>query len=134
MGSEASWELPLDGLRVVQCRVDYGFTLILGDDSPDAFELRIEGGFELLGGSAKTKLDPSTGPPAIAPALSLLNKEIDGGQALENGELIVQFTHGVLLRVSPSEFEAWTLSGPSGFRFVSLAGGGLGIWNRGLSS
>lgn len=80
-------------------------------------------------------IDPANGPsPAL---LTLLGKRIGQARALEDGGLEIEFAdldraavHAVRLMVGNGGFEPWQLCGDDGYRFVSLAGGGLARWNE----
>jgi hypothetical protein len=123
----AEYVVPLQRCSVTQCRLDYGFVLIINGDD-DAFELRIEQPFVLALPGLELRLDPQGDPRALAPALSLLHAEVVDATAFADGRLVVRFAGGNELRVSASsDYQAWTFAGPYGLRLVSIPGGDLGI-------
>jgi hypothetical protein len=122
------WILRFDGHWVTQCRVDDGFTLIIGNEV-ESFEVRIEQWFELTFGGEKTRFDPQTDPTLLGPALTTLHTGVMKAVASADGQLVVTFVDKALLYVPPCEdYEPWTLSGPAGLRLVSMPGGELAIW------
>jgi Family of unknown function (DUF6188) len=128
------WVLPLDGSAVVQCRVDFAFT-VLAEGPEGTFELRVEQPFEWFAGTdggAALSIDVAGDPTAAGPALACLNKGIRGGTAFKDGRLELRFEDGLELRVQAGEdYEPWTLTGPGGLRVVSAPGGELSIWSPG---
>jgi hypothetical protein len=125
----ARYVVPLQRCSVTQCRLDYGFVLIINGDDDDAFELRIERPFVIALAGLEVRLDPQGDPTALAPALSLLHADVVDATAFEDGRLVVRFAGGNELRVpASSDYEAWTFAGPYGLRLVSIPGGALGIW------
>jgi hypothetical protein len=128
------WMLPLGGCDVVQCRVDFAFT-VLAEGPAGAFEVRVEQPFEWVGGvdtEAPITIDVASDPTAAAPALACLNKPILEATAFKDGRLELLFGDSLALRVSPGlDFEPWTVAGPDGLRVVSAPGGELSIWSPG---
>ncbi len=127
------WMLGMSGCTVMQCRVDYAFTLML-EGLDGVFEIRIEQPFELLQPAADHPLsiEVASDPTAAAPALGYLHAEVKEGTAFKNGLLELTFVDGKVLRVPASEeFEAWTLVGPNGLRLVSSPGGDVAVWMPG---
>lgn len=125
------WVVPLDGCEVVQCRVDYAFTLII-DGGRGSFEVRIEQPFEVLGrvDGRSASVSGEGDPAAFAPALVVLHAGLDAALAFKDGRLELRFDDARRLRVPVGEqFEAWTLVGPEGLRLVSLPGGELAVWS-----
>jgi Family of unknown function (DUF6188) len=126
------WVLPLDGCAVVQCRVDFAFTIV-AEGPEGAFELRVEQPFEWFGGTdgqAPLSIDVAGDPTAAAPALACLNRGIRAGAAFKDGRLELRFEDGLELRVpAGQDYEPWTLTGPGGLRVVSAPGGELTIWS-----
>ena len=126
------WVLPLGGCAVVQCRVDFAFT-IMAEGPEGEFELRIEQPFEWLAGTdgeAPLPIDVASDPTAAAPALACLNRRMRAGAAFKDGRLALRFEDGLELRVPAGEdYEPWTLTGPHGLRVVSAPGGELSIWS-----
>lgn len=130
------WVLPLEDQTVVQCRLDYGFVLVLG--GPDGyFEIRIGEAFEYSArsGDRASAFNPEGDPAAMGPALAVLRQSVRRARAFKDGRLEIEFSNGGELRVPfGEEFEAWDLVGPGGLRLVSLPGGGdLAIWSANTS-
>jgi Family of unknown function (DUF6188) len=128
------WMLPLGGCEVVQCRVDFAFT-VLAEGPAGAFEVRVEQPFEWIAGAdaaGPISIDVASHPTAAAPALACRGKSILEATAFKDGRLELSFGDGLALRVPPGkDFEPWTVAGPDGLRVVSAPGGKLSIWSPG---
>jgi uncharacterized protein DUF6188 len=126
------WVLPLDGCAVVQCRVDFAFTVV-AEGPEGTFEVRVEQLFEWFAGTdgeAPLSIDVASDPTAAAPALACLHRGIRSGAAFKDGRLELRFEDGLQLRVPAGEdYEPWTLTGPHGLLVVSAPGGTLSIWS-----
>lgn len=86
--------MPLAGGAVVQCRVDYAFTLLV-DGACGLFELRIEQPFELRGFEAHpTPLTLEGDPRALSTALGVLHADVEDAVAFKDGVLEVRFATG----------------------------------------
>ena len=131
------WKLPLGGCEVVQCRVDFAFT-VLAEGLAGAFEVRVEQSFEWIGGAdteAPISIDVASDPTAAAHALACLGKPILEATAFKDGRLELLFGDGLGLRVPPGDdLEPWTVAGPRGLRVVSAPGGEISIWSHGDSA
>lgn len=126
---EDRWILGLRGLAVTKISVDYQLSLLLGSVS----WVVLEGPCGLSQGSAgkdhpQEMLDP--GRQDIAAALALFGAKVMSAVAFKTGSLLLVFDNGLHLncRSDPS-FEAWQMTGPGGWRFVSLPGGELAVWS-----
>lgn len=66
----------------------------------------------------------------VAAALPLFGMKVVSAVACKSGTLRMVFEDGTHL-TCPTDvaFEAWQITGPEGWRFVSLPGGGLGVWS-----
>lgn len=123
------WVLPLAGLVVTQCCVDYAFTLTVADVSL-SFETRIERSFDLLLDGSTRTVDVDGGPTSMAPALAMMHREMADAVAFKDGRLELRFADGGRVLVPVDErFEAWTLTGSGDLRLVSLPGGELAVWS-----
>lgn len=124
------WVLPLDGEKVVQCRYDYAFTLILGELDP-SFVVRIEEPFALeVTPDDRLEFDPEGDPSRMCGTLRLLHGTVTRSVAHKDGRLEVDFEDGALLRAPSSQhYEPWQFSGPDGLRMVPAPGGGLVVWS-----
>ncbi|MGW3226808.1 DUF6188 family protein [Streptomyces sp. NPDC001157] len=125
---EDRWILGLRGLAVTKISVDYQLSLLLGAECWVA----LEGSCLLSRGPAGTEgpqevLDP--GRQDVAAALALFGAKIVSAVAFKTGSLRLVFDNGQQLncRADPS-FEAWQVTGPGGWRFVSLPGRELAVW------
>jgi len=123
------WTLPLTGRRVTQCSVDYAVTLTFGD-SGDAYYLSIEDALSLrLSGGEEAEIMPGGPTSKLGPVLRVLHESVECAVAFKSGHLEISFTGSIGLRVAAStRFEAWSLTGPTGLRIVSLPGGELAVW------
>lgn len=130
------WVLALEDHAVVQCRVDYAFTLVI-DGPSGGWEIRIQKAFELLPGTdggIPVLVELNGDPSALAPALGLWRAEVFEALAFKGGQLELRFTeHERLLVPACEEFESWTLTGPAGLRLVSMPGGQLAVWRPAVS-
>ena len=64
------WVLPLDGCAVIQCRVDFAFTIV-AEGPEGTFDVRVEQPFEWFAGTdsqAPLLIDVEGDPTAAAPA------------------------------------------------------------------
>ena len=61
--------------------------------------------------------------------LSVVDKKVARAVASDNGELAIEFTDADHLIVSSDVYEPWQLNGDDGSLIVSVAGGGLAVWN-----
>ncbi len=124
---EDRWILPLAGLRVDQCLVDFAFTL----RCEGGFEVRIECPFRFRAATGETReLDPDEDPADLAVALRIVRGSVRSAVALKGGQLEVEFVDGSAISVpADASFEAWNLVGPEGMRVICLPGGELAIWS-----
>lgn len=119
------WLVPMAGLTVTQCRVDYAFTMLVDD----GYEVRIEQPFTLVRGAASSLLDPEGEPSELGPALSVLRRDVEQAVAFKDGRLEIALSDGVRVLVNgDDDHEPWTVVGPGGLRVVSMPGGELAIW------
>ncbi|MEU7606230.1 DUF6188 family protein [Streptomyces sp. NPDC041003] len=66
----------------------------------------------------------------VAAALPLFGAKVLSAVAFKYGGLRVVFDSGTHLNCAPDDsFEAWQITGPRGWRFVSLPGGDLAAWS-----
>jgi hypothetical protein len=125
---EDRWILNLRGLRVTRISIDFLLTLTLDSDC----EVILEAPAHLARVSDPTNpglpLTPETHD--VAAALPLFGKAILSAVAFKSGTLRLVFDGGTTLRcASDPTSEAWQITGPRGWRFVSLPGGGLAVWS-----
>ncbi len=90
------------------------------------FELQIDGQLRIVASGRDRTIDPESGPdPAY---LLLVDKTVSSAVANADGSLDVEFTDGDRLLVAPGQYEPWQLNGDDGTLVVSVAGGGLSVW------
>ena len=92
------------------------------------YVLRIGGAFRLASPSATIDVDPGTGPHGAY--LGLLRRVVREAVASEDGSLAMTFADGDRLEITSDVFEPWQLTG-HGQMLISVAGGGLAVWNDG---
>ena len=129
-------ELPLAG-RVVCAVAVSRFVPFLrlhfwGEGVPDStpgpdYTLEIEGPLRIVTAGREWSIVPQAGPDAAY--LGLVSKTIGRAVAFDDGGLQVEFTDGDSLVVPPHEYEPWQLNGEDDSLFVSVAGGGLAVWD-----
>ncbi|MEU9095661.1 DUF6188 family protein [Streptomyces sp. NPDC048428] len=126
---EDRWVLDLRGLSVVRISIDFRLTLVL-----DAgWEVVLEAPARLSTGS----LHASPGLPLVpesqdeGAALSLLGAKVLSAVLFKSGGLRMVFDSGMHLTCpADASFEAWQVTEPRGWRFISLPGGDLAVWPR----
>ena len=124
-----AWRLPLAGLAVAQCRIDYAVTFSF--DSPDGiYDLRIEEDFAFVSAEGnEVALRPETDPTGLGPVLACTRTSVVEALAFDDGRLTASFADGSRLVVDGSqEYEPWMLSGPARLLVVSTPGGSLALW------
>lgn len=124
--------LPLDGARVDQCGLDRALTLTL-EKSSRHWTLRLEGGFRLVvGEDSPEQFGSDDDPPsAYGPAVDQLDQAtIAEASVMADGTLKMSFEDGLALEIAPHfQWEAWTLNGPAGELIVCGPGGQLSRWS-----
>ncbi|MEU2867792.1 DUF6188 family protein [Streptomyces olivoreticuli] len=125
---EDRWVLDLRGQGVVRIAVDHCLTLAL-----DAgWEVVLEAPARLTSGTVRTDsgvlLSPET--QDVASALPLFGATVVSAVAFKSGTLRLVFDDGTHL-TCPADvpFEAWQVTGPGGWSFVSLPDHGLSVWS-----
>ncbi|MEV5510786.1 DUF6188 family protein [Streptomyces orinoci] len=124
---EDRWVLNLRAAYVRRISVDFQLTLALDAD----WEVVLGGPARLSSGSVRTDpgvlLSPET--QDVAPALPLFGAEVLSAVAFKAGTLRIAFGNGRHLTCpADTSFEAWGITGPGGWRFAALPGGGLAVW------
>ena len=119
------YEVDLKGHKVMQCVVDFAFTLEL-ERLGQRVTVRVEGPFTLSRGGQTHELDAEQRPRELGPALDLTRTSVRAAGVEKSGELELTFDDGTILRVaSDPEYEAWTLTVTDGPIIVSGPGGEL---------
>ncbi len=90
------------------------------------YTLLIEGPLRITSAEHDWSIDPQAGPDAAY--LRLVTKTVARAIASADGGLVVEFTDGDRLIVPPDKYEPWQLDGEDQSLVVSVAGGGLAIW------
>nr|WSX48063.1 DUF6188 family protein [Streptomyces sp. NBC_00974] len=125
---EDRWVLNLRGLSVARICVDFRLTLAL-----DAgWEVVLETPARLLAGALHTSPGLPLTPESqdVAAALPLFGVKVLSAVAFKSGALRMVFDSGTHLTCSAdASFEAWQITGPGGWRFVSMPGGDLAVWS-----
>ncbi|GAB0105909.1 hypothetical protein JMUB6875_48910 [Nocardia sp. JMUB6875] len=117
--------LPVNGQFAVSEPSD--FALLVSTDG--GFEFRIEGSMHATLGGESYDLDPGAAPWGGEPARSMRGL-IESAEVDDQGALRIFFGSGDMLAVpADSDYEAWKLVGPGGYRVVSMPGGELAIWS-----
>ncbi|MFD5764730.1 DUF6188 family protein [Streptomyces sp. NPDC127049] len=122
------WELhPLRGVRVTRITVDFRLVLALGPDWEVVLEAPADLSYETADALPPVRLHPES--QDVAEALPLVGARVLSATASTSGTLSLVFDAGRHLTCPPDpSFEAWQVTGPSGWRFVALPGGELGAW------
>lgn len=125
---EDRWVLNLRGVRVSRVSIDFRLTLTLNS----GWEVALEAPARLSSGSVRTDpgvlLTPETQDVAVA--LPLFGLTVLSAVAFKSGTLRMVFEEGTHLTCpTDASFEAWQITGPGGWRIVSLPGGDLGVWS-----
>jgi len=119
------YDLDLKDHKVMQCVVDFAFTLEL-ERLGQRVTVRVEGPFTLSRGGQTHELDPELRPRELGPALDLTRTSVRAADVQKTGELELTFHDGAVLRVaSDPKYEAWTLTVTNGPIIVSGPGGKL---------
>jgi hypothetical protein len=104
-------------------KVDFG-------ERPD-FSLFIESEFEYVEKDRNLRISGTPFDDSMREMDNLLGKEVLTAFADEDGSLSVTFAGGERLVCTADEnYQAWRITSPDGFRVVSVASGGLMIWDR----
>ena len=122
------WILNLRGMSVTKISVDFRLVLIL--DS--GWEVALEAPVSLSRGTAHASPSVLLKPESqdVAPALALFRAKVLSAVAFTSGTLCLVFDTGHHLSCSTDpSFEAWQVTGPAEWRFVSLPGGDLAAWS-----
>ncbi len=107
--------------------VDFGFTVAV--DFGGGFEVRIETPFTLRLDEFDGQIEPGHDSEASIVA-RLSGQVVSLAIADDAGWLRIDLTGGGRLLAGPdSSFEAWTVSGPDGFKVVCGPGGQLSVWS-----
>ena len=118
-------EVDLGGYKVMQCVVDYAFTLELNKER-QRVTIRVESPFSLTHGDAVDEFDAEANPTGLGPALGLSRTTVSTAVVHKTGDLELGFEDGSVIRVpSDAEYEAWTLTVTDGPIVVSGPGGKL---------
>jgi hypothetical protein len=117
--SADSFDVDLKGSKVMQCVVDFAFTLELKKDE-QRVTIRVEGPFELTRGDRTYELYAEGRPTELGPAMELSRTSVQTAVVRKTGDLEMTFDDGTVLRVpSDPTYEAWTLTVTDGPIMVS---------------
>lgn len=119
------WDLGLRGRKVTQIGGEFALMVVLG---PGA-ELMLESLVLMspAGNGPHVEVVPDrTGGDRLR---HLLGVAVLSAVAFKTGGLRLALADGTRLDCGPDpDYEAWQVSGPDGWMFVALPGGGLGVW------
>ena len=128
------YDVDLGGYKVMQCVVDFAFTLELNKDK-QRVTIRVTGPFVLSRLGETLELDAEADPAGLGPALELSRTSLRAAVIRKTGELQLTFDDGAIVRVpSHPEYEAWTLTVTDGPIVVSGPGGKLTFFGAPLRS
>ncbi|MFJ4845644.1 MULTISPECIES: DUF6188 family protein [unclassified Streptomyces] len=122
------WILNLRGMSVTKISVDV--RLVLALDS--GWEVAMEAPVKLSHGTAHANPSVLLNPESqdVAASLALFGAKVLSAVAFKTGTLRLVFDTGHHLTCSSDpSFEAWQVTGPSGWCFASLPGGDLAVWS-----
>lgn len=128
-------ELPIAGLSVSQCLVDYTFSLRFmkpgsGLSSDDDALLQIGTPFDFAVGTAIHRCDVERDPTTAGPALALFNRILLSAEVGDDAVLRLMFDEHTTISVpSDTNYEAWTLAGPHKLLVVCMPGGELAVFS-----
>ena len=98
-----------------------------GRPNSPGYNLSVEGPMVIVANSSEHRVDPAAGEDPVY--LSLVTKTVERATASSDGGLRIVFTDGDRLEVPPFQYEPWQLAGDDGSLVVSVAGGGLALWD-----
>lgn len=121
---EDRWVLNLRGPGVAMAGIDSRLTL-----APDAgWHVVLKASARLSTGSPHTGSTPTPASRDVAAALPLFGAKVLSAVAFKSGVLRMVFDNGTHLTCpAGTSSEAWQITGPRGWRFVSLPGGDLAV-------
>jgi len=123
------WVFEVNNLEVIQCLVDYAFSVIMNGSGNDV-QIGIESEFIYFQGTQRYELLAERGPTTICPALGVLHQELKSLEVHKSGILEIVFLNGDKIVVNPDpQYEAWTLNGPDDLLMVCMPGGEIAIWS-----
>jgi hypothetical protein len=122
-------DLPLGGCTVIQCSIDWGFTLRLAREA-DTFEIRVEQPFTFTTSAGEIlTVQPEEDPTTLGPVLTITRTSVVASHISSSGNLELCFADDSSMDVPPSaDFEAWSLTGPHGLRIVCGPNGEITKW------
>lgn len=120
-------DIPLVGQVIVS--LEFGFSLALRTNHD--YELRIESTFRFdEPGSDGFRGVPDATLSENTAVRCLEGRQVARAHASDDGDLRIEFADRASLVVPfDPDFEAWTVAAPEGFKAVSVAGGGLTVWD-----
>jgi hypothetical protein len=124
---EDRWILNLHGMSVTKISVDFRLVLALDSDWEVALEAPVNLSHGTVHANPSVLLKPES--QDVAAALALFGAKVLSAVAFKSGTLRLVFDTGHHLNCSSDpSFEAWQVTGPAGWCFVSLPGGDLAVW------
>jgi Family of unknown function (DUF6188) len=125
----SGWRLAFRSGRVGLLKIDFRAALLLMDE-PDTADLIIEVPFRLASLELHTDCFPEKAS-SLAPILPLVNRKIMEVGIKNSGHLTAVFESGLVLEVGPHpSYEAWQISGSTGFLLVCRPEAGVTFFNQ----
>lgn len=124
MDHAAHAERFLRGMTVIQCRVDYAFTVVLWDQGREAILRLTAFGLHRPHTGNPAYFDADTGSAAdLGPALAVCHQTLEQFQLTEAGHLRMCFSNGLVLSAAPDpQYESWELQLSDGASVICLPG------------
>jgi len=120
--------LSFENLEVTLLQIGFQFTLNFWETDDYFVDIDIDSQFIFMSGSDILEINPEEYPLAIAPVLVVLHQKLESITIMKSGLLNIVFSNQMKISVPPNEmYEAWSVSGPNGFRVICTPGGGLDI-------
>ncbi|MFI1286474.1 DUF6188 family protein [Streptomyces sp. NPDC020858] len=124
---EDRWILNLRGMRVTKISADFRLVLVFDSD----WQVALEAPFSLSHGAVHAGQSVLLNPESqdVTAALDLFGAKVLSAVAFKSGTLRLVFDTGLRLTCSSDpSFEAWQVTGPAQWLFVSLPGSDLAVW------
>lgn len=118
--------LPLAGAQIT---AEFnGFIVVLQTES--GYELQIETDLHLASPTiTNVQSPPDSGEQRDVDPQAFFAGKVQSAEVSDSGSLSLTMESGNRLSVEPDpDFEAWTLTGPGGYRVVCMPGGKLATW------
>lgn len=119
-------DIDLEGQSVTQ--VDCDYTVSVHTDG--GYEIQIESSFSFRTRDQEAVITPGESDQSADYANSLFRRKIARAEFSDTGTLCIAFVDGGELRVNPDDtYEAWTVTGPAGYKAVCMPSGEVAVWS-----